>query len=112
RTRQSLAQPRGLFDPLKHEMLCVDARAAACMFGHVSLFVFERHFASRHAMIFEAERATRAVCMQVRAQIFVWRVPAHVTIKLTIIWIARIADNRTPDLLTRLHVARKYGEAV
>src|SRR5947209_19758895 len=94
---QSLAQTRGLFDALQHEMLCMDARAPACVFRHVSLFVFERHFASRHAMILEAERATRAVCMQVRKQVFVRRVPTHVTIELTIIWIARIAYDRTPD---------------
>src|SRR5437588_10491016 len=103
-TAQSLAQPRGLFDPLKDEMLRVDARAAARMFGHVSLFVFERHFASRHAMIFAAERATRAVCVPVRAQVFLRRVPAHVTIGLAIIWTAGIPDNRTPNPLTRLHV--------
>src|SRR5207248_11193526 len=53
-----------------------------------------------------------AVCVQVRKQIFVRRVPTHVTIELAIIWIARIAYDRTPDLLARLHVARKDGDAI
>src|ERR1041384_672377 len=40
------------------------------------------------------------------------RIPTDVTIELAIIRVARIADDRTPDLLTRLHVARKDGDAV
>src|SRR2546423_723171 len=88
-------------------MLRVDTRTPARMLRHVRLFVLKRHFAPRHAIVFQTERATRAVGVQMRAQIFVGRVPADITIELAVIGIARIADDRTPDLLTGLHVARE-----
>src|SRR5215475_1012138 len=96
---------------IEHEISGVHRGLLRGPFGHVRRLFVERDFAG-DAVIFDSDVAPHAVAVQVRPDVIViGRVVAEVTIELTIVGIAGIADVGAPDLFAGLGVAREDGHA-
>src|SRR5918912_2300342 len=93
-------------------MVRVDGGTPACGQRVVRLLLGLRHVAPCNAMVLEAEMSSLASGVQVRKQIVERRIPAQVAIELPVVWMAGVADDRTPHLLARLQVAREDGDSV
>src|SRR5262245_58742845 len=96
---------------IEHEMSGVRRGFAHGPIGHVRRLFVKRDFAG-DPVVFEPHIAPDAVVVQVWFDVVViLRVITQVAIELTVIRIAGITYNGTPDLFTGFGVAREYGHA-
>jgi len=96
---------------VEHEVTRVGGRRFLRGARRVGLFVSQRHPA-RYFEIFQADVPTDAVFVQVRTDVFVIEVVAHVPVELTVTEVARISHLGGPDLLGRLHVSAEERHAL